>query len=76
MDLASERLPSLEYELASDVSSEASGIRDSTEHADSGDPSMNPMKVCLEPAFRRLKISMGTSRSGSGSDQSVFPMKM
>src|ERR1041385_3288527 len=76
MEPVSEKLVSLGYELASDVSSEASGVRDSAERADSGDLAMNLTKVCLEPACRRLEVSRGTSGSGSGSDPSVFPMKI
>src|SRR3954467_2265565 len=76
MEPVSERLVSLGCESASYVSSEASGVRDSTEHADSRDPARNPTKVCLEPAYRRLEVSVGTSGSGFGLDPSVFPMKM
>src|ERR1041385_6996265 len=75
MEPVSENLVSLGCELASDVSSEVSGVRDSTERADTGDPAMNPTKVGLEPACRRFEVSRGTSGSGSSSDPSVSPMK-
>src|ERR1041385_174967 len=76
MDPSCEKLPSLGYESASVSSSEASYIGDSTKRSYSGVSPMNPMEVLLEPACRRLEVSMGTSGSGSGSDPSVLPMKM
>src|ERR1041385_3545546 len=66
MEPVSEKLVSLGCESASDVSPVVLGVRDSTERADSGDPAMNPTKVCLEPPCRRLEVSRGTSGSGSG----------
>ena len=76
IDPASDKLPSLGREVASDVSSETSFVRESTECAGSGDSVKNPTKVCLGPACRRLEVSAGTSESGFGSDPSVLPMKM
>ena len=57
IDLASVQLPSLGREVASDVSSEVSLVRDLAERADSGDPMTNPVKVCLKPAFCWLEVS-------------------
>src|ERR1041385_8872635 len=76
MEPVSEKLVPLGCELASDVYSEAAGVRDSAERANSGDSVLKLTKVCLEPACRRLDVSRGTSGSGSGSDPSVFPMKI
>src|SRR4051812_39730842 len=76
MDPSSEQLLSLGCEVASDVYSEVSCARDSTEHSGSGDPLMNPTKACPEPACRQLEVSMGTSRFGYVSDPSILPMKM
>src|ERR1041385_8089734 len=76
MEPVSEKLVSLGCESPSDVSPVVLGVRGLTEHAGSGDPVMNPTKVCLEPACRRLEVSRGTSGSGSGSDPSILPMKM
>ena len=45
IDPAYIELPSLGSEVASDVSSEVSLVRDSTEHASSGDPVKNLTKV-------------------------------
>src|SRR3954466_12744905 len=54
---------SILIESVSVSSSEASYIGDSTERSDSGVSPMNPTKVFLEPACRRLEVSMGTSGS-------------
>src|ERR1041385_3251667 len=62
MEPASEKIISLGCELASYVSFEVSVVRDWSECADSGDPAMNPTKVCLEPACRRFKVSRGDFR--------------
>ena len=51
IDPAYAELPSLGREVASDVSSEVSLVRDSTERAGSGDPVMNPTMVWLKPAW-------------------------
>src|ERR1041385_6549022 len=76
MEPVSEKLVSLGCESASDASPVVLGVRGSTEHAGSGDPVMNPTKVCLEPTCRGLEVSRGTSGSGPGSNQSVLLMKM
>ena len=65
IDPASDQVPSLGREVASDVSSEMF-VRDSTKRASSGDSVTNPTKVCLGPACRRLEVSTRTSKSGFG----------